>query len=173
MVRDVVIPLSIHSVWYEEKRFELVNIASRKNDVIVLANGSWTFSLPLFVTYKQILQCTYRDFMSYTFQYIPIRRSVTLAYVRRLKHEFIGSVTFENFVRVKKKKKHIRSFSSVIIYIYFFLLWRCDPTQVMASSFLRFLDHTQRHNTVGMTPLDEWSARRRELYLKTHITNDM
>jgi hypothetical protein len=26
---------------------------------------------------------------------------------------------------------------------YFFILWRCDPTQVMASSFLRFLDHTQ------------------------------
>ena len=25
----------------------------------------------------------------------------------------------------------------------FFLLWRCDPTRVMASSFLRFLDHTQ------------------------------
>jgi len=21
--------------------------------------------------------------------------------------------------------------------------WRCDPTRVMASSFLRFLDHTQ------------------------------
>jgi hypothetical protein len=40
MIRDVVIPLSIHSVWYEGKRFEFVNIASRKNDVIVWANGS-------------------------------------------------------------------------------------------------------------------------------------
>jgi len=28
----------------------------------------------------------------------------------------------------------------------------------MASSFLRFLDHTQRRTTVGGTPLDEWSA---------------
>ena len=27
---------------------------------------------------------------------------------------------------------------------FFFLLWPCDPTQVMASSFLMFLDHTQR-----------------------------
>jgi len=36
----------------------------------------------------------------------------------------------------------------------FFLLWRCDPTRVMASSFLRFLDHTQRRSTVGRTPLD-------------------
>jgi len=41
-------------------------------------------------------------------------------------------------------------------------LWGCDPTQVMTSSFLRFLDHTQRHTTVGRTPLDEWSACRRE-----------
>jgi hypothetical protein len=32
----------------------------------------------------------------------------------------------------------------VIKYIYIFLLWRCDPTRVMASSFTTFLDHTQR-----------------------------
>jgi len=33
------------------------------------------------------------------------------------------------------------------------------------SSFLRFLDHTQQHTTIGRTPLDEWSACHRELYL--------
>ena len=33
----------------------------------------------------------------------------------------------------------------------------------MASSFLMFLDHTQRRTTVGRTSLDEWSARRRDL----------
>ena len=49
----------------------------------------------------------------------------------------------------------------------FFLLWCCDPTWVMASSFLMFLDHTRRCTTVGRTPLDEWSARRRDLYLTT------
>ena len=38
----------------------------------------------------------------------------------------------------------------------------------MVSSFKKFLDYTQRHTTVGMTPLDEWSARRRDLYLTTH-----
>ena len=33
------------------------------------------------------------------------------------------------------------------------------PSQwAMASSFTVFLDHTQRHTTVGRTPLDEWSA---------------
>ena len=34
---------------------------------------------------------------------------------------------------------------------------------VLASSFLRFRDHTQGRTTVGRTPLDEWSARRRAM----------
>jgi hypothetical protein len=40
----------------------------------------------------------------------------------------------------------------------------------MASSFLRLIDHTQWRTTVGRTPLDKWSARRRDLYLTTHNT---
>jgi hypothetical protein len=32
----------------------------------------------------------------------------------------------------------------------------------------RFRDYTQRRATVGRTPLDKWSARRRDLYLTTH-----
>ena len=35
-----------------------------------------------------------------------------------------------------------------------------------------FLDHTQRRTTFGRTPLDKWSARRRDLYLITHITHN-
>jgi hypothetical protein len=30
-----------------------------------------------------------------------------------------------------------------------------QPSAAMASSFTRFLDHTQRRATVGRTPLDE------------------
>ena len=51
-------------------------------------------------------------------------------------------------------------------------LWRCGPTRAMASSSLRFLDHTKRRTTVSRTPLDEWSARRRDLYLTTHNTHN-
>jgi len=40
----------------------------------------------------------------------------------------------------------------------------------MASSFLRFLDYTQRRTTDGRT-LDEWSGCRRDLYLTTHTTD--
>ena len=37
---------------------------------------------------------------------------------------------------------------------------------------MRFLDHTQRRTTVGRTLLDEWSARRRDLCLTKHNTNN-
>ena len=50
--------------------------------------------------------------------------------------------------------------------------WCCDPTLSMAFSFLSFLDHTQRRTTVGRTPLDEWSTRRRDLYMTTHNTHN-
>ena len=49
-----------------------------------------------------------------------------------------------------------------------FFCVKAPPQLVRASSFTRFLDHTQRRATVGRTPLDEWSNRRRDLYLTTH-----
>jgi len=42
---------------------------------------------------------------------------------------------------------------------------RYGLTGAMDSSILRFLDHTQRLTTFGRTPEDEWSSRRRDLYL--------
>ena len=41
-----------------------------------------------------------------------------------------------------------------------------------ASSFTRFLDQAQRLTTFGSNPLDEWSARSRDLYLKAHDTHN-
>ena len=58
-----------------------------------------------------------------------------------------------------------------IIYLIFFL-WRCGPTRAMTSLFTRFLDHTLRHTTVGRTPLNEWSVRRRDLFFTTHNTHN-
>jgi len=54
----------------------------------------------------------------------------------------------------------------------FVCIRRDSPQRARASSFKRFLDHTQRRTTVGRTPLDEWSTRRRELYLTIHNTHD-
>ena len=50
--------------------------------------------------------------------------------------------------------------------------WRNSPPQwTMASSSTRFLDHTRRRITVGMTPLDEWSATRRDCLTKRNTHN--
>ena len=54
--------------------------------------------------------------------------------------------------------------SYIYIYIYIYIY--------MERLFLMFLDHTQRCSTVGRTHLDEWSARRRDLYLTTHDTHN-
>jgi len=61
-----------------------------------------------------------------------------------------------------------------ISFIFFYLAQQPPPPPkwAMASSFTRFLDHTQRCTTVGRTPLDEWSARCRDLYLTTHNTHN-
>jgi hypothetical protein len=42
----------------------------------------------------------------------------------------------------------------------------------MEHLFLTFLDHTQRRNTAGRIPLDEWSVHHRDLYLTTHDTHN-
>ena len=46
------------------------------------------------------------------------------------------------------------------------------PYWARASSFTRFLDHTQRPTTVGRAPRNECSAQRRDLYLTTHNTHN-
>jgi hypothetical protein len=53
----------------------------------------------------------------------------------------------------------------IYIYIYF---WRNSSQWARTSSFMRFSDHTQQRATVGRTPPDEWSARRKDLYLTKH-----
>jgi hypothetical protein len=53
-------------------------------------------------------------------------------------------------------------------YVFFFF----SPTRAMASSFTRFLDHTQRRATVGRTPLERAiSSSQRPLPDNTHQTN--
>jgi len=66
---------------------------------------------------------------------------------------------------------HVSVFKTVIKPIAMFVclfLARQPPQWARASSFTGFLNHTQRRIAVGRTPLDEWSARHRDLYLKIH-----
>jgi hypothetical protein len=46
--------------------------------------------------------------------------------------------------------------------------WRKSPEWARAFLLSRLHDHTITHTTVSRTLLDEWSARRRDLYLTTH-----
>jgi hypothetical protein len=56
---------------------------------------------------------------------------------------------------------------------YLFVCFRRNsPQWAMASSFTTFLDHTQRRTAEGRTSLEEWSARRKDLYLTTHNTHN-
>ena len=56
---------------------------------------------------------------------------------------------------------------------YLFVFGTTAPPQwARAPSFTRFLYHTQRRTTIGKTPLDKWSARRRDLYLTTLNTHN-
>lgn len=45
--------------------------------------------------------------------------------------------------------------------------------RVMASSLWRLHDYTHTHITLGSTPLDYWTARRRDLYLTKHNTQEI
>jgi len=47
-----------------------------------------------------------------------------------------------------------------------------QPPVGQGSTFTKFLDHIQRRTTVGRTPLDEGSARRRDLYLTAYNTHN-
>ena len=77
--------------------------------------------------------------------------------------EKIGYAVMEEEMKDIYKKKTWRIWECI-----FFLCNRPPPQWARASSFTKFLDHTQRRTTVGRTPLDEWSARRRDLHLTTH-----
>jgi len=72
-------------------------------------------------------------------------------------HNTIDIVTAVPAQRPKNRRLTLRLLMS---YIY------------MERIFLMFLDHPQRRSTVCRTPLDEWSARRRDLYLTTHDTHN-
>ena len=71
---------------------------------------------------------------------------------------------------ISAAERPIYSCTREIMLIFFY--GKTAAQWAMASLFARFLDHTQRRITVGRTPLDEWSARRTDLYLPTHKTHN-
>jgi hypothetical protein len=74
-------------------------------------------------------------------------------------------------INISRDRMHQRVASPSLFRV-LFCFWRHSPQWARASSFTSFLDHTQRSTTVCRTPLDEWSARRRDLYLTTYNTHN-
>jgi hypothetical protein len=63
--------------------------------------------------------------------------------------------------------------SGAFVENFFFVFFGVNSLhRTRAFSFTRFLDHTQLCTTFGSTPLDEWSAGRRDLYLTIRNTNN-
>jgi len=69
-----------------------------------------------------------------------------------------------HFLHVSRIRVKSLTLGLLMSYIYIYIY--------MEHLFFMFLYHTQRRTTVGRTPLDEWSARRRDLYLTTHDTHN-
>ena len=82
-----------------------------------------------------------------------------------------AKITTEYFRHTGHKQYRLTQLATHVFIYLFVCLWRDSPQWARASSFTRFLDHTRRI-TVSRTPLDEWSAHRRDLYLTTHNTQN-
>ena len=77
---------------------------------------------------------------------------------------YLLTLLAHHFLHVSRIRVKSLTIRLLISYIYIYIY--------MERLFLMFLDHTQRCTTVGRTPLDEWSARRRGVYLTTHDTHN-
>jgi hypothetical protein len=73
---------------------------------------------------------------------------------------YLQALLAHHFLHVSRLRDKSLTLRLLMSYIY------------MECIFLMFLDHTQRRSTVSRTPLDERSARRRDLYLTTHDTHN-
>jgi hypothetical protein len=60
---------------------------------------------------------------------------------------------------------------NLIIQLLFFSMAQQPLFGCLGLLISRFHNHPLRHITLGRTPLDEWPARRRDLYLTTHNTH--
>jgi len=128
-------------------------------------------SATLFNFFNRLNGVTSRNTVHFAVAVVRSKKFTHLRFLIILKMYYVKcpSVTLSLFRQCNSNSRRMNTGKNKI---YVCFLWRYDPTRVMASSFLRFLDHTQRRTTVGRTPLDEWSGRRRDLCLTTPNTHN-
>ena len=128
-----------------------------------------TFRFCIFSSpYKEmrLLCCSYCAF-SYVRYANQQNYSVTYNETRIIQIQFMMDVGFvflcfirlpEDGIAVPKHvevENHHELYFMIRISLFSNFIWRNSPQWARASSFTRFLDHTQRRATVGRTPLDE------------------
>ena len=106
--------------------------------------------------------------VSINIRHITEQRDVThqIYYVNNLKYEVATSAAQKTRWNLITKTILLMLIAKIIIHsdihTLFFFLARQPPSGPWppphSRGFLWFLDHTQRHTTVGRTPLDEWSV---------------
>ena len=128
---------------------------------------------------KSWLTCNQWICHVYKRSFKPLRTIQIVCLTTTVRNIICSSVIAAAWNRVKPERKVqlywiplSRPWSAYKVLICFVFLWRCGPTRAMASSSFRSTAHTQRRITVGTTPLDKWSARRRDLYMTTHNTHN-
>jgi hypothetical protein len=90
--------------------------------------------------------------------------------VRSHKNVYIHGYFLLLFEKCLSYTKAWRWSKRAVIRILHFLSWLYSPSGPRPPHCWGF-EITFRHTTLGRTPLDEWSARCRDLYLTTHSTH--
>ena len=90
--------------------------------------------------------------------------SVYMASYSRTLDSWVCSWLWLNFCALKE--------SVDAIFFFFFCCGAATQRGSWSPHSWGFLDHTQRRTTVGRTPLDEWPARRGDIYMTTHNTQN-
>jgi hypothetical protein len=96
----------------------------------------------------------------------------SLDYLEKIKLSCLCRESYDNFVVVRPLAWTLYWTNYLDSEAMFVCFWGNSPQWARVSSFMKFLDHKPRRTTVGRTPLDEWSARRIELYLTTPNTRN-
>ena len=78
-------------------------------------------------------------------------------------HNVWNSTSSRSLTRIFSVGFYLILYTHSVQFVLFLLTLLILPLSVVKKC--RFLDPTQRRISVGRTPLDEWSARRRDLYL--------
>jgi hypothetical protein len=96
------------------------------------------------------------------------RRSLPLTCQKIL----LKKLTYSFMCTRKKLWPFLLDFHEMALYAHMFLFGATAPQWARTSSFTRFLDHTQRRTAVCRISVDEWSSRRRDLYMTAHNTDN-